>query len=412
YFPRIPLGYDFTAILTEEPFYSLRPQVKKATLSFMILGLTYFIRSRAAFSLWGGYLLVNIISVNMRLADRDIPYAAWGDQHLGACIAFVLGIFWIGRQHWWRIVRNAFGAGSETTYRLTFWIAVGGTTVMFLWLLVVGVQAWMAGLIIAFILMAHLVVARVVAESGLPFYRADIAASQIYSQLPISSLTGRDVYFAGVFNALGPLTSRDSVLTFATTGLGICGGAELAARERRRLGLVITWALAAGLVMSAVATLYCQYSYPTPMMADSRPPRNYFGAERIPDRELRQPVVNFVQGRFEQKTHSVPLHIGIGFAVTALLEVASLRWASWPLLPIGYVASHGAFIANSWFSIFVGWIAKVLIVRFGGARLFETLRPLFVGMIFGEALAAGVWLLINALVVISGGESQPIRFLP
>ena len=49
--------------------------------------------------------------------------------------------------------------------------------------------------------------------------------------------------------------------------------------------------------------------------------------------------------------------------------MAALRWASWPLLPVGVVTAFGNPIGNAWFSIFVGWLAKVLIVRFGGARL-------------------------------------------
>ena len=104
--------------------------------------------------------------------------------------------------------------------------------------------------------------------------------------------------------------------------------------------------------------------------------------------------------------------MAIGFGATILLEVASLRWGAWPLLPVGYVASHGSFIANSWFSIFVGWLAKVLIVRFGGASLFNKAKPLFVGMIFGEALAAAVWLGVNAIVVAHGGTPQEIKFIP
>jgi hypothetical protein len=68
-------------------------------------------------------------------------------------------------------------------------------------------------------------------------------------------------------------------------------------------------------------------------------------------------------------------------------------------------------MGNAWFSIFVGWLAKVLIVRLGGAGLFQRMRPLFIGIIFGEALAAAFWLMINAIVVLNGGNSQTVKFL-
>jgi hypothetical protein len=92
--------------------------------------------------------------------------------------------------------------------------------------------------------------------------------------------------------------------------------------------------------------------------------------------------------------------------------VAALRWVAWPLLPVGFVTSHGAFIGYVWFSIFLGWMAKVLIVRFGGVKLFQSARPFFLGLILGEALATGTWLLVNAILVTSGAESRPVHFVP
>jgi hypothetical protein len=61
--------------------------------------------------------------------------------------------------------------------------------------------------------------------------------------------------------------------------------------------------------------------------------------------------------------------------------------------------------------VFLGWILKVMIVRFGGSSLFQRARPFFVGIIFGEALAAGIWLVINVLVVMGGGEIRKIQIL-
>jgi hypothetical protein len=103
--------------------------------------------------------------------------------------------------------------------------------------------------------------------------------------------------------------------------------------------------------------------------------------------------------------------MAIGFGIVTFLEVAALRVAWWPILPIGFIASNGAFIQNAWLSIFVGWLAKVLIVRFGGADLFNKARPFFVGLIFGESLVAAVWLIVNVFVMSAGGASQKVTFL-
>jgi len=418
--PRIPLGYDMSGILADPPWAYVRPQVKKAAISFIIIGVTYFIRSRVAFSLWGAYLLVNLVTVEQRMKQTDISNSAWADQHLGACVAFVLGMLWIGRHHWLRVLRNAFGIGAEAerTYRLSFWIAALGIAIMIAWLTVAGVHIWMAAMIVLFILLAHVIVSRVLAETGLPIYRTDIAVAQIYTNMSAKLFSARDIFFAGVFNALGPMTSREGAMGASLTGLGVYNSTtrssatnDIAPQEdRRRLGGVIGWSLFVAFVVCAFATIYCQYSYPTPPTPDAIPIRNYFGAEYIPVREIKDPLTSYTQGRFEAKAHRPWVHMATGFGVTVFLEFASLRWANWPLLPVGYITSHGSFLANVWFSVFLGWLVKVAVVRLGGASLFQKGRSFFIGLIFGEALAAGIWLLVNAGVVLSGGDYKTFPF--
>jgi len=411
--PKIPLSYDFTGILSEPPLFYLNTKLKKAALSFTVVGVTFFIRSRVAFSLWISFIIVNLVEVQYSMRQGEMPGAAWQDQHLGACVAFIGAIAWIGRHYWIRVIKSAVGAGKDRSAAIAMWIAVVGVIVMIGWLRVVGVQLWIAMLIVAFILMAHLVVARVVAETGLPFYRSGIAVAQIESLMPVKWFGLRDIFFSCIYTVLGPITSRDSLTTFTQQGLGIYDKAAgtPAKKGRSGLGLVIAWSIILGFAVAAFSTLYCQYSYPTPVAADQVPARNYFGAEYIPKREVANPLDDFSRGRFTPKQHNSYVHLSIGFAVTCGLEAAAMYWSGWPLLPVGYVASYGAFIGNAWFSIFIGWLAQLVVVRLGGASLFQKSRPFFIGLIFGEGLVAGLWLIVNAIIVLNGGESQAVKFL-
>jgi hypothetical protein len=123
------------------------------------------------------------------------------------------------------------------------------------------------------------------------------------------------------------------------------------------------------------------------------------------------PLKEHASGAFAPKSHDPLLAAGVGFAIVAGLQLLSLQFAAWPLLPVGFVASHGAFIQNAWFSIFVGWLCKTLLVRFGGAQLYQRARPFFVGLILGEGLVAGGWLIVNAVIQGLGYESMPIQLL-
>jgi hypothetical protein len=409
--PVIPLRFDLSGILSEEPWIYLRPRLKKSFLSFTIVGMTFFIRSRAAFSLWATFIVLNIVDMEQGMRQADIAPAAYADEHLGACVAFVLGILWVGRHHWWRMLRAAFGAKVEGAHRTSFWIACVGIAAMIAWLLVVGVHLYVALMIVFILVIGQLVVARVVAETGLTFFRTSAAASQIYSNTPPKWYTTRDVYFGAISALLGPYATREGLTTFASTGLVVCKNVGALVRNPRWIGWAIALALCVGFVTSASTTLFCQYSYPTPTAQTANPQRNYYGAEAFPQREVVLSVDQFSKGRFLPKDYNSPVHMGIGFGVTALLEAASLRWASWPFLPVGFVASYGTPVADAWFSIFIGWLAQLLIVRFGGASLYVKAKPFFIGIIFGEGLAAGIALLVNAIVVMHGGVAQTVKFV-
>jgi hypothetical protein len=48
-----------------------------------------------------------------------------------------------------------------------------------------------------------------------------------------------------------------------------------------------------------------------------------------------------------------------------------------------------------WFSVFIAWLSKSTITRIGGALLYERLKPFFLGLILGEAVAGGFWLIVD-----------------
>jgi hypothetical protein len=48
-----------------------------------------------------------------------------------------------------------------------------------------------------------------------------------------------------------------------------------------------------------------------------------------------------------------------------------------------------------WFSFFLGWLMKFVIVRYGGASAYRSARPLFLGLVLGESFMCGFWNLIG-----------------
>jgi len=49
------------------------------------------------------------------------------------------------------------------------------------------------------------------------------------------------------------------------------------------------------------------------------------------------------------------------------------------------------------FSVFLAWLAKTFILKYGGPSLFQRARPFFMGLILGQFVVAGLWLIIDYL---------------
>ena len=84
--------------------------------------------------------------------------------------------------------------------------------------------------------------------------------------------------------------------------------------------------------------------------------------------------------------------------VTGLLMALRTHFIWWPLHPIGYAVGFSRRTIDwMWFSILLGWAAKLLLLRFGGMRLYRRALPFFLGFILGEFTMGGIFGFIGVL---------------
>ena len=69
-------------------------------------------------------------------------------------------------------------------------------------------------------------------------------------------------------------------------------------------------------------------------------------------------------------------------AMSALLYFRQTRF--WLPHPIGFIMLVNPIMHTYWFSIFVGWLAKSLVTRYGNKDVYAKVRGLFIGLIAGE----------------------------
>jgi hypothetical protein len=93
---------------------------------------------------------------------------------------------------------------------------------------------------------------------------------------------------------------------------------------------------------------------------------------------------------------------GIGFA--GFLVGLHRRFLWWGISPLGFVVASSENITGQiWSSVLVGWLIASLARRFGGLRLHLAARPLFLGLILGDALTYCAIVLVEAIVGVRGG---------
>ena len=96
------------------------------------------------------------------------------------------------------------------------------------------------------------------------------------------------------------------------------------------------------------------------------------------------------------------LMLGGAFMLLLVWLHSSFVW--WPLSPVGFlIASSWEANRTLWASVLIGWMLTTLVRRYGGLRLYRSLRPAFVGLVLGQFLTdASLAILSSAL-----GMQQP-----
>jgi hypothetical protein len=98
--------------------------------------------------------------------------------------------------------------------------------------------------------------------------------------------------------------------------------------------------------------------------------------------------------------------MGAGALVTFFLGAMRLRFWWWPFHPIGYLASNTWLMYLYYTPFLFGWMAKTLVVRYGGLRLYRQTVPLAIGFIAGDLLNEVLW---GIVTLVTGNRFIPGR---
>ena len=165
--------------------------------------------------------------------------------------------------------------------------------------------------------------------------------------------------------------------------LRIAGDARM---NRRKLSAALGVATVIALVLSSGSFLYVSYRFGGNNLSSW----NYSGGPY----SAYSALVNRLVDPSERDWIGLGF-IGLGAVVTAGVTYLYTRFLWWPLHPIGCATGSAWGVQMMLLSIFLGWAFKAGVLRFGGLRGYQKARPLFLGLVFGEYVVGGLWLIVG-----------------
>lgn len=378
-------------------------------LNWLMFGFAYFINSTISFSLWFFYLLRLVQEGTFSILGIGNPeeLGPWtdsgevrsilGHQMMGSIIVLVLFGMWMGRRHLVHVFRSAFRNDSSVvdsdeilSYRAAVLGISGGLTTMGLWLWRAGIPAWVIPLLFFGAFTIFIGLARTVAEAGM----ATVTPAMVPAGFIVSGVGSSALGQTGMITLGFSFVWAGDLLVFmmAPVANAMRMSGEIRGRRRR-----LFWGMIAAIAISLVASLGCTlilaYKYGALNLH-----RQYFGT-------FAQYPFSFAVSKITSPTG--PNVVGwlwtaFGGLIMALLMIAQHRFLWWPLHPLGFVVGAGWTMNNIWLSVFLAWLIKVIVLKYGGPKLYRSTRPFFLGVILGQFVVAGFWLIVDAFTGMVG----------
>ncbi len=407
--PSIPINWDISAYFTERPLSLLSDYIKVGKIHFVYLGVAYLMSNRVSFSIWFFMLAYAAYTV---IGQEYFPPYNWStpaDHRSGATMMMAISILWLGRAHWKHVFRCLlFGAESQEDKRdrnaaVLFTIGAVGLFVWFFWC---GAGPFWAFFFVLMIFLFGLVITRIVAETGLPLiglHGTDFFP--IFKMIPIKFLSAASAWLGGLISSLFVWTGSINPGPYVCHALAL--DKKASPRYQTRLSYFLILIVFLAILICGSVHIYNGYHHSRTL--DGRiQPVSRWGASRFTE-ESNKLLLEKYNGKWNKPVYNQTFHVAFGATLAAALQWACMVWPKWPIHPVGLVMVGGWGTIQVWIGVFFGWLLRNLIVFFGGSRLYSSARPLFIGLIIGEIIAAILWILVPPIQVLF---NAPYRIVP
>lgn len=367
------------------------------------IGLAFFVPLDLSFSCWFFFVARKLFQVFGAVAGLNAPGSGGGNfpyfeqQASGAWIAWGLTILWALRGQFRRTWSIAFrreraaeriGTVSRSQARQYRGAYVGlglGALSLAYFTGRIGLTPWVAVLFFCLYFLLALTITRVRAELGTPH--------EIYfvnPRLILVTLFGSQVIGAPSLTALSVMYwfNRGYRCHPMPNQLEAMKMAESARIRQSAILWVLVIAFLWGTLVAYWANLHVTFTEGATAKAAGF--KDWVGNESYGRLHgwLQTPArVNATQLSY----------VAGGFLLVLFLRVMRGTFLWWPFHPAGYALAVSYAMDYFWFCFFIAWVAKSLLVRFGGMKAHNAAIPFFLGLILGDYVMGSFWALYGPL---------------
>ncbi len=387
-FPQINFHHPVTIQLSREfPAITLM-------LYLPVIGFMYLVSTQVSLSIIVFYLvavfqegITNRIGYDVTRPDAFV----WGMQSLswqawGGFTAMVLISLWMARRHLLAVWQQVF-AGQKTlddreemvSYRTAVYGFVLGLLYVVGWLWKSGMDLSIALLFIMGVLVAYYGITRLVIQAGIYYLTTPVGAQAFTLAVTGTGIGGHNLVALGLSYAwFGDVQSL-----FMPAA---AHGARLAEIYRVRRGMALALALAVfvGFIANIYFVLSLCYTYGAGNFGSW-----YFVAGGGAGGMAFDGVIRHFNDPWPTDWNKLG-YFSLGGIAYGLLALCQYRFHWWPLSPVGIAVAPLWMTRYIAFSVFIAWVCKSAIMRYGGLRAYQTARPFFMGLIAGYFLGVGL----------------------
>jgi hypothetical protein len=370
--------FDLSALFTEKPWNA----IEGVYIEFLpfVLGFTFFIPMSLSFSIWFFFWFWKMEMVlGSAIGVHYLPgFPGYSGQGMGAVILmFLMFVFW-SKRHLWQVLRAVFRPRSSEYSKDAplYTFALLGIILSMIFMVsfcyYAGMKPWVSILFLGIFYVVTTVLTRTRAELGPPTHD--------FPFVPTDAITN----FLGTKMIDGSSLTQFAMLKFVDYGnrSSVMPHTLEALYLKDRLKIRQTWLIIIAMIIAMVL------GSSVGLMGNVH--RGYRDTAQIWVGRGFPRLADWL--KYPSGTDYLYIvYCMIGATIITVLATLNRYFVWWPFHPLGYILGGEWMLRYFWFSIFLAWMIKWLILKFGGMKAHRKAVPIFIGITVGDATMIALW---------------------